>query len=251
MKGNKGKIITFASTKGGIGKTIAVLNFAATYGKLGYKVLIIDLDVYSGAIATSINSENEKSIYNVIDDLSNNRFEEIAPYTYKYNELIDIISSPRDPRLANKIDSKFIPMIFDNVKYKYDIILIDTSHLLDEINIITIDHSDLVFYMFSNDIFDLKNTRSFFSIVKDVGMDHVYAVLNASIGRSFFSDFAIRNIIKRDIDYVLSPNLYVGSIDKYLLEGELLLLNRKLKSKKAYKELAIIATSLLEKIGDK
>ena len=52
MKNAKGKIITVTSTKGGVGKTITTLNLAGVYSKLGYKVLVIDFDLYGGAVAT-------------------------------------------------------------------------------------------------------------------------------------------------------------------------------------------------------
>ena len=77
MKSAKGKIVTVTSTKGGVGKTIALLNLAGTYEKLGLKTLVIDLDLYGGAVATYLNSNNDKTIFNLVEDLTNNRYEKI------------------------------------------------------------------------------------------------------------------------------------------------------------------------------
>ena len=154
MKSAKGKIVTVTSTKGGVGKTIALLNLAGTYEKLGLKTLVIDLDLYGGAVATYLNSNNDKTIFNLVEDLTNNRYEKIEDYLFSYSDKIDIIAAPKDPRMAGKIDSKYIPLILRNVIYKYNVILIDTSHTLDEINVVTLDNSDSILYVFTNDTFE-------------------------------------------------------------------------------------------------
>ena len=113
MKENKGKIIAITSTTGGVGKTITTLNLAGSYHLLGNKVLIIDFDLFGGDIALSLNLKCDKTVFNLVLDLSNNRYEKVEDYIYKYNDNIDIISAPKDPRQANKIDSKYIPLILE------------------------------------------------------------------------------------------------------------------------------------------
>lgn len=250
MKNSKGKIITVTSTKGGVGKTITTLNLAGTYSKLGYKVLVIDLDLYGGAVATYLNSNNDKTIFNLVEDYTNNRYEKIEDYIYTYNENIDIIAAPKDPRMANKIDSKYIPLILRNVVYKYDAILIDTNHILSETNIVILDNSDKILYMFTNDTFDLKNTKSFISIMKDVGFDNYYTVLNQSLitSKNYYSLFDIRNIIKNNVDYTISKSMHIKNIDKYLLDGDIVIFNKKLSfsDKKEWDKLKTLAEDLLK-----
>ncbi len=249
MKNKKGKIITITSTKGGVGKTITTLNLAGVYSKLGYKTLVIDLDLYGGAVATYLNSTNDKTIYTIVEDLTNNRYEKMEDYIFKYDENIDIIAAPKDPRMANKIDSKYIPLIFRNVLYKYDVILVDTSHILNEINIVTLDNSDTILYVFTNDTFDLKNTASFIAIMKDVGYKNYYTILNESImtGKNYYSIFDIRNIIKTNVDYTISKNMHIKNIDKYILEGQIIALNKKLipNDKKEFDKVRSLAEKLL------
>lgn len=250
MKSAKGKIVTVTSTKGGVGKTIALLNLAGTYEKLGLKTLVIDLDLYGGAVATYLNSNNDKTIFNLVEDLTNNRYEKIENYLFSYSDKIDIIAAPKDPRMAGKIDSKYIPLILRNVIYKYNVILIDTSHTLDEINVVTLDNSDSILYVFTNDTFDLKNTKSFISIMKDVGYKNYYTLLNESVhpGRNHYSAFDIRKIIKNNIDFTISKSMYVRNIDKFILDGKIIIQNKNLSftDRKEWEKLKILANTLIK-----
>ena len=92
MKKDKGKIIAVTSTTGGVGKTITTLNLAGSYHLLGYKVLIIDFDLFGGDIALSLNLKCDKTIFNLVLDLSNNRYEKVEDYIYKYNDNILYVS---------------------------------------------------------------------------------------------------------------------------------------------------------------
>ena len=65
---NKAKVITITSVKGGVGKTTTVLNLAGMYSKMNKKVLVVDLDFYSGDIAASLNIHYENDIYNLFED---------------------------------------------------------------------------------------------------------------------------------------------------------------------------------------
>lgn len=252
MKSKKGKIITVTSTKGGVGKTTVTLNLAGIYSLLGYKVLVIDLDLYGGAIATYLNSNNDKTIFNLVEDLNNNRYEKMEDYIYSYNENIDIIAAPKDPRMANKIEAKYIPLIFRNVVFKYDVILIDTTHILEDINVISLDNSDAILYVFTNDTADLKNTKSFVSIMKDVGYKNYYTLLNNSVNpnKNYYTLYDIRNIIKNNIDFTISKNGYVKNIDKHILEGEILTLNKKASfDKRELAKLKSMGEALLSEEG--
>ncbi len=251
MKGTKGKIITITSTKGGVGKTIHTMNLAGIYHLLGYKTLVIDLDLYGGAIATYLNSNNDTTIFNLTEDLINNKYKDISDYYYSYNENIDIIAAPKDPRKANKIDTKYIPLILNNLVYKYDVVLIDTSHVLDDINITALDCSDTILYILTNDTFDLKNARSFITIMNDVGYSNYYTVLNESVfpGKNHYTLYEIRNIINANIDFTISKSMHIKNIDKYILQNEILILNKNLSiiSQKELNKLKQYALTLIGK----
>ena len=139
MASKNGKVVCVSSVKGGVGKTILSINLAGIYHLLGKRVLLIDLDLYSGGIATCLDIKNKKDIFMLADSINNNRFTTLADYVTKYNENIDVLASPKDPRMANKVTGKYLPLIFEMAKREYDVVLVDTSHILDEINLTIIE----------------------------------------------------------------------------------------------------------------
>lgn len=234
---DRAKILCLFGVKGGIGKSIISMSLAGVASNKHIKTLIIDMDIYGGSIALALNKKQEKTIYNFVDDYNNNRYKDIKDYITNYNEYIDFIASPIDPRKSNKIDSEYLEILLDKSKFNYDLIILDTNHILNEINLSILDKSDEILLMISNDSFDIKNMRTLISIFKDLEKDNYKVLLNESIynERSYFSIYDIKDIIKNNIDYVISNKFYIKDIDKYILEGNIITLNKKYINTKDYK----------------
>lgn len=234
MISRKGKIITVFSTKGGVGKTILALNLAGIYHQLNKKVLIVDLDLYSGGIALSLNVDSTKDIYNLVDDLNNNRYTEFQDYVVKYNDNIDVLACPTDPRQGGKIASNYVDIILVNAVNRYDIVLVDTSHILSDTNLMALDKTDEILLVLSNDPIDLKNMKSIIAILKDSDIENYHIVLNEAINtdKDFFTPFDIKNIIKANVDFTISKQFHINDIDHYVINGEIPILNKKIQMKK-------------------
>lgn len=246
---NQAKVLTVTSVKGGVGKTTNTLNLAGMFCLMKKKVLIMDFDLHAGSIAASLNIKYEKDIYNLYEDLSNNTFDSLENYITNYNEFISVLPAPRDPRFANKINSKFIDLVLYKSKMQYDVILIDTNHVLNEVNLCALDHSDEIVYIVSNDPMDLKNMRTMVSILNDMEKTNFKIILYEAIdrNRSYFNTFDIKNIIKKNINYTVPSTFYLKNIDKYVMEGKILTLDKSLRkhNKKAIKNYSMIAKSLI------
>ena len=252
MKGIRGKVIAVASSKGGVGKTIFATNLAGVYHHLKLKTLLIDMDLSCGGVNIMLNVSSDKTIYNLADDILNNRFKEAGDYVYHYSEYVDILPSCKDPRQGNKIDLKLIEQIISVYKNNYDVVILDTNHVPTNYTLESLDLADEILFMITDNPLDLKNSASLIQILKDIKETGVYVVLNNSIrtNKNYFSKFDIKNIIHHNIDYILPSSMYINNINKFLMDGRILVLNNNLKfNNKADSELLIRIAS--DMVGEK
>ncbi len=242
------KTICVFSPKGGVGKTILSLNLAGVASSMGLKTLLVDFDVHNGSLSVVIDEDISKTIYHLTSDLQNNRYKRLADYTYKYNEFIDILPAPRDPRQGNKIPSSYIDLIFDKISRNYDLVIIDTESAMNEMNVITLDKVDEILFVVDNDIMTLKNTRSILNIFSDIEKDNFKVLLNESIDfkNPYFSNQEIRRIIGANIDYYLSKGSYIKDITNVLYKNKIpsLIGAYSKKCKKDYNTLGLIINDL-------
>lgn len=248
MKKEKAKIICVTSNKGGVGKTFITTNLAGVYAKMEKKVLIIDLDLFFGGIAVSLNVDTKKSIYQLAEDFNNNRYKHINDYISIYNENIHVLSACRDPRYGNKIEARYIDLILQQVSILYDVILIDTSHDLGECKLLVLDRSYMTLFIVTNDLLDLKNTKSVMSIYKDAENKDYKILLNNSLwpNKNYYTNYDIKFIIKSGVDYTLSNAFYIKNVDNYISRGKILTLdNPRMIPKKELKKFTSMARDLI------
>ena len=247
---NKAKVITVTSVSGGVGKTMTTLNLAGIFSKLEKRVLLLDLDLTGSNIAAMLNNNYDFDIYNLFEDINNNKFDSLKDYVKSYNDYIDVLAAPKDPRLGRKISINTLKTIIYKSQLKYDIVLIDTSHVLTDMNLLAFDMSDQILFIINNDSMNLKSMRTFVSILDSMDKHNYKIILNESINRekNYYNKYDIKSIIGRSINYTIPSSFYVKNVDKHILNGEILTLNDKIvkQNKKAINNFKLIAADLIK-----
>ena len=237
----RGKIVCFYGGKGGVGKTTTLLSLAGTLSKLNKKVLIVDLDLTNGAIAISLNREANKTIFNFVEDYINNKYNDLDKYITKYDENISFVASPKDPRYASRIDVKYIDILLEKSVYNHDVVLIDTPSILNEISVYSLDKSDIVYLLTTNDCVSLKNIKNIVNLFIENNLDKYKIILNNSFipNKDYFSNYDIKNIIGHNVDYVISSSFHVNNLDELVVNGEIITYKySKFKDEKIFKLIA-------------
>lgn len=237
----RGKSVAIYGAKGGVGKTTFVLSLAGVLSNMNKKVVILDLDLSSGAIACSLNKVPEKSIFNFVEDYINNRYDDVEKYITKYDDNISFVSAPKDPRYASRISSKYIDILIEKCAYKFDVVLIDTTHHLDETSVFALDKCDMVYFMTTNDIISLRNLKNVINLFDDHDMNKYKIILNNSIvlSKNYFTKYDIKSILGHNLDYVISECFHVFKLDDLVLNGKIITYEyKKFKDLKVFKLIA-------------
>lgn len=118
---SKLKVINVISTTAQESKSTTVLNLGYVFSQLGKKVLIMDLDLRLPSIHKKLRLKNKHGITDVIAK-SIDFNEAVIHYTQKMDV---ILSGTKNPYASELIQSKSFANILDNLKQKYDMIIID------------------------------------------------------------------------------------------------------------------------------
>ncbi len=238
------KVITVTSVKGGTGKSTTTLALAGILSNKKLKTIIIDMDLHAGIIAAALNLKVNKDIYTLVNDYMNHTLKDIDEYITKYNDYIDILPAPKDPRSVGKINSQYIDIILKKLKYKYDVILIDTNHIIDNINLVTFDNSDHIIYVITSNLMDLKNMKTMLAIYKDMNLTKYTIILNEALSKEHLTTYEVTSFLDKQIEYVLPANSFIKNMQKIIMEGKIVTLEKVYQKEKA----TLILTKLLDKI---
>ena len=110
-------------------------------------------------------------------------------------------------------------LLIKKLIHLYDIILIDTNHMVDAVKLVSMDLSNQILYVMTNDIVNMRNMKTMVSIYKDMDKDNFSIILNSALGNLSYNKYDVRNVIGTDVDYVLPKRTYNRNIQKNILEG--------------------------------
>lgn len=124
----KNKVIAITSALPGEGKTTTLSNIAIALANVGEKVLVIDCDLRKPRIHSMFNLSNQVGITNLI--MKNKLYADVIQPIEGVIGL-DVIACGHIPAMpAELLGSYSMKMLLDDLKDKYDRILIDTPPVL-------------------------------------------------------------------------------------------------------------------------
>ncbi len=169
----KGKIITFFSPKGGVGRTTISTNLAvALHQSTGKPVVLVDGSLPFGDIAVILNmSPKAKTIADLVGSFDQVDAEVMESVLVQHSTGIKVLLAPPTPEAAELITGANIKKVLEQLKEQYAFVVVDTWPSFQEQVLTMLDVADVILTLMTLEITSLKNVRVFMEIAEKLGYD--------------------------------------------------------------------------------
>lgn len=233
-----GKIIVIASGKGGVGKTTVSANVSISLASLGKSVIAVDADLGLRNLDLALGFENSV-VYDIVDvALENCRIREAVIKDDKYGRLSFLPASQFKDDVT--VDFSKYNALFDELKNKYDYVVVDCPAGIGEFvkNIIKI--SDMAIIVANPDPYSLRDADKLAYIMENEGLNDIRLIINRM--RKKLVNKGIMPDINGMIEALAVRLLGVIYEDEKFIEcsitGIPLVMNKKNKQKKSFTDIA-------------
>src|SRR3989441_8726518 len=168
-----GKIITFFSPKGGVGRTTIATNLAVALHQSTEKpVVLVDGSLPFGDIAVILNmSPKAKTIADLVGSFDNTDSDVLESVLVSHSTGIKVLLAPPTPESAELIKGEDIKRVLELLRERYAYIVVDTWPSYGEQVITMLDTSDVILTLMTLEITSLKNVRVFMEVAEKLGYD--------------------------------------------------------------------------------
>ena len=169
----RGKIITFFSPKGGVGRTTISTNLAvALHQTTQQPVVLVDGSLPFGDIAVILNmSPKAKTIADLIGSFETADSDVVESILTPHPTGIKVLLAPPTPESTELITGANMKHVLEVLRERYAYIVVDTWPSFQEQVITMLDVADVILTLMTLEITSLKNVRVFMEIVEKLGYD--------------------------------------------------------------------------------
>jgi pilus assembly protein CpaE len=169
--GPRGKIVVVYSPKGGTGCTTLAVNLALALNDANTRVALVDGNLQFGDVAMFINEQGKNTVLDLApraDELDAEIVEEVM---VKHSATgLHILAAPNRPEYAEKISSGQFSKMLEFLAQLYAYVIVDTASILTDLTLATIDVSDIIVLITTQDIPAIKNCRLFLDLLQNLGV---------------------------------------------------------------------------------
>ncbi len=177
-----GKIITFFSPKGGVGRTTIATNLAVALHQITNKpVVLVDGSLPFGDIAVILNmSPKAKTIADLIGSFETADSDVVESILVQHSTGIKVMLAPPTPESTELITGAHLKHVLELLRERYAYIVVDTWPSFQEQVITMLDVADVILTLMTLEITSLKNVRVFMEVVEKLGYDEAKVQLVAN-----------------------------------------------------------------------
>lgn len=166
-----GKIITFFSTKGGVGKTTIACNLAVSLTQMtGKKVALADMDLQGGDVAVFMNITAKGGLAEVVQEEDYADTSLLESYFCPHMSGARILPAPASPEQAELVTATHAENILKALKDSYDYILVDTPAVINDVTLACLEAADHILMVINQELPTLRHAKVNMEILEKLNM---------------------------------------------------------------------------------
>ena len=214
------RTVAVHSPKGGVGTSTIATNIAMAAAQIRPdRVVIVDLDLQFGQVATHLNLIPRQTIADVIRDEAAMREPELLrTYATKHDSGLHVLAAPLGPELARLVTADHVDRILSTLLESYERVVIDTGSWLDERTLKAFEHAESVIFVMNPEIPALKSMGALVEYLNEAGTVSAKStfVLTNTFGREILKlrdvESALGTKIAMELPY--DPFLYLKAVNE-------------------------------------
>ena len=214
------RTVAVHSPRGGVGTTTIATNVAMTMARQKPdRVVLVDLHLQFGQVATHLNLEVKQSLADVArDDAAMTEPELLRTYAARHDSGLHVLAAPTSPELAELITAEHVDRILTTLLDSYDVIVIDAGSWLDERTMTAFEHAESVIFAVSPEIGSLKALNGLLEYLNEAGSIAAKStfVLNNQFAREILKLRDVENALGTKIASELpyDPFIYLKAVNE-------------------------------------
>lgn len=209
-RNGKGRVITVASPKGGVGKTVIAVNLALALAQQAPgQVAIVDLDLQFGDVGNALQLQPE----NTIADAA--RVPEIDATLLKvfltpYGTALHALCAPDSPAEAEEVTPEVVASVLDELSRAVPWVVVDTAAGLDEAALAALEASTDIVLVGTTDVPGVRSLRKEIDALDQLGVSGTrHLVLNRANARVGVDVRDIAMTVGQPVDIAVSSSRLV------------------------------------------
>lgn len=214
------RTVAVHSPRGGVGTTTIATNLAMVMARQKPdRVVIVDLHLQFGQVATHLNLDVKQSIADVARDEAAMREPELLrTYATRHDSGLHVLAAPISPELAELVTSQHVDRILTTLLETYDFVVIDAGSWLDERTMTVFEHAESVIFPVCPEIGALKALHGLLDYLNEAGTVAAKStfVLNNQFAREILRlrdvESALGTQVATELPY--DPFLYLKAVNE-------------------------------------
>lgn len=200
----RGKVVTVASPKGGVGKTTVSTNLAVGLAqKLPQSTVLVDLDIHFGDVASALNVTPEYTLPDMAHGPASNDPLALKSFLYLHQTGLYVVPGSDSPAAADAVTAKEVVNLLDTLATQFKYVIVDTAPGLGEHTLAVLDQTDILIMVTSLDVPGVRGLRKELDTLRDIGLmlESRAVVLNFMHPSRGISVGDVEASIGRKVDY--------------------------------------------------